>query len=394
MSKTEITKISARKGEAIIHGSTISVIKNDGSKSVWVDSDKDGKYDKEINIVKSANATAHKSDESKSSPISINNAPIDFSLISKQSLKPLEKEHYLPSEIIGPKTPKDVKVIQKRMIDDIPKAEKNYYRSHLKINGKIEKSEQGKTGDCWALAGVNALSYTKIGAQFIKNSISQNIDGNVTVKLAGAKKSYTFTPAKIKKSSGRLSKGDDDVRVIELAFEAHRKDAYKDKIIKKGHFDSSKSFKIIYPRNILSGGLNAEAIFMLTGKYPSILTNYNNRSTHNKIDYVHQPSQAGKSMTNWASLIKKDSNRYGLQVEKSLSNYLSLIQKYPDRYTAVVSFGHKQKHMRTQHSYSLKNVDKNNVTVVNPWDSAEEIKIPRKAFAENYLELDFFDMLN
>ena len=88
------------------------------------------------------------------------------------------------------------------------------------INGLIDETVmQGETGDCWLIAGVKALCRTEKGRQIIKNSIIPNKDGSVTVKFAGAGKSYTLTKEEIDagSKSDLFSKGDKDMLVIELA---------------------------------------------------------------------------------------------------------------------------------------------------------------------------------
>ena len=102
----------------------------------------------------------------------------------------------------------------------------------LEVDGIIKGPIiQGRgTGDCWLLAGLNALNSTEKGQQIIRNSIIPNEDGTVTVNFAGANKSYTLTPDEIKAHDTDLnlhdkySNGDNDVLVLELGIEKLIKD--------------------------------------------------------------------------------------------------------------------------------------------------------------------------
>ena len=97
----------------------------------------------------------------------------------------------------------------------------------LKINGKIDENViQGRdTGDCWLIAGINAINATDKGKQIIRNSIIPNQDGTVTVNFAGYGKSYTITQDEINKYDTDLnihdkySNGDNDMLVLELAMD-------------------------------------------------------------------------------------------------------------------------------------------------------------------------------
>ena len=121
------------------------------------------------------------------------------------------------------------------------------------------------------------------------------------MRLAGTGEVYTFTPEQINKAEGKLSSGDDDVRVIELALEQHRikqinaraKAAKKpaanstpknpsfsgidDEItavelaFKKHH--QKKSPKVVFGPSVkdpLNGGFASDAFSILTGKKSKI----------------------------------------------------------------------------------------------------------------------------
>lgn len=101
-------------------------------------------------------------------------------------------------------------------------------KGDININGKIESSKQGELADCYFLAQINALAGTDFGKTAIKNSITDNDDGSYTVSLKGADKSYKISKQEIlyaktltQDGYNVYSEGDDDVLLLELAFEKY-----------------------------------------------------------------------------------------------------------------------------------------------------------------------------
>lgn len=120
-------------------------------------------------------------------------------------------------------------------------------------NGMIDKiNYQGSTGDCWLLASINAIAETENGRNFIKNFISVNPDTqDVTVKLNGGKDEYVITQDELLKN-GKLSKGDYDLRAVEIAFKRH--------------------YSEMTPPKTIDGGRSIEAFEVLTGEEPLMVT--------------------------------------------------------------------------------------------------------------------------
>ncbi|MDR1167810.1 MAG: hypothetical protein LBK53_02830 [Heliobacteriaceae bacterium] len=94
-----------------------------------------------------------------------------------------------------------------------------------KANGKVDKiTYQGGTDDCWMLAGINSLAGTSHGQELLSKCLEvDEATGDITVKLKGGEKIYTFTQEELQ-GAGHLSKGDYDVRAIELAVEKYFKE--------------------------------------------------------------------------------------------------------------------------------------------------------------------------
>ena len=95
----------------------------------------------------------------------------------------------------------------------------------INTDGCIDTFKQGNTGDCYLLAGIESLSNTEEGKQIIKESIKRPFWGGVSVTLKGVNKTYYFSAQELLEAK-QLSKGDDDVLAIELAFKKYREEKF------------------------------------------------------------------------------------------------------------------------------------------------------------------------
>lgn len=273
-------------------------------------------------------------------------------------------------------------------------------KPNVQINGKIEDFKQGKTGDCWLLSGLKSLADTKEGARAIKDSIFQDTDGNVHVTLQGVNETYAFSPKEIVDAKERLSTGDDDARVIELAVEAHRKQLL-DRGIKREdhieHFNRELGSRVGNGSNEspLKSGFSSEIFFLLTGK--------------DNFDYfIQAPIQKEETL---AYRIKKflfrspqkpptleKENNISMSndnIRTDLNSYLTLMQKNSGKYACSVGFqedhgisGHA---IVDRHSYTVESIDNNYVTIVDPHNSSKKINITRNDFISNYRHIILFN---
>lgn len=231
------------------------------------------------------------------------------------------------------------------------------------IDGVIDDTKQKKIGDCWVLSGVNSMRETEIGAKILKNSITQNKDGSVTVELKGVGKEYTFsagevTLAEYQTPDMKYAQGDTDMNLIEMAIGKYREEKLESGDYSRGDRDLTKTVGTNATRkDPLNGGQLDEAIYYLTGIKSDFYTDEKN--------------------------IKKS-------IEKIASN--------PDKeYATQVSFLEEEKgvmggEILTNHAYSVVGADKKNVYVVNPWDSSKVIKYPRDKFETNIKRLSQADL--
>ncbi len=173
-----------------------------------------------------------------------------------------------------------------------------------KIDGNFDTSYQEGCGDCYLLAGLNALRESSEGQTLLRQiiDIQQDENGNnlYTIKFPGTqivrqnllevgiaesdipiKSSYTFTEAelyeKAKLAGSNYSLGDKDVLLLEAAYEQYRKDA-QSCLENQGLLVNSS---MLYARgvenkedgDVLDGGWQTDAIFLMTGKSAETVSN-------------------------------------------------------------------------------------------------------------------------
>lgn len=240
------------------------------------------------------------------------------------------------------------------------------FESEIFVDGKIDRNFQRNEGDCWVLFAVNALANTTKGAECIKESIKEKENGNIAVTLKGAKKTFEFTPEEIKAAKKRLSAGDDDVVLVEMAIETHRKELLESKTGTMDVDSVENNIGLGTKKHPLKGGLVNEAFFLLTGKQSLVYTSPDGQTAPDKSIYID------------ASGVEKN---------------LDIMMNNPDKYASGAIFKDTKKgNLVNNHFYSIKRVEKDSIVLVNPWDSGEEFAMPRKEFMTKVDEMAFCDM--
>ena len=224
-------------------------------------------------------------------------------------------------------------------------------------DGKISATKQGSVGDCWVLSGVNALASTQKGAQLIKDSITQNPDGSVTVTLKGVNKSYTYTPDEIgakdyPTENLQFSSGDIDMSLIEMAITDYRME-----LLKNNSSPKYASLSLASSQQPIKGGYQFEALKYLTGKLAQV---------------VFKPEDLMSSLEN----IKNNNNKYAVTLGFKAND-------------ESIGTG---KDVVSDHSYSLSRVTEDMVYVINPWDSTKEIACPKDKFIQNCRTMSLVDL--
>lgn len=219
-------------------------------------------------------------------------------------------------------------------------------------NGKIDETfSQGRIGDCWLLASIEGIRNSELREELEKNIIKNN-DGSWTIKFAGANLNYNISEEEVQeaKRKGYYSNGEDDVLLLELAFEKHRKEYGK---LSQELFDE---FKNTTQDNVLNGGDFFEFSLLMFGS---------------------------------------DDYKTGYEF-KNFNKVFELKEKNPDKYCVYMSFGNTDKSelvlkdvegnditlASESHAWSIESVDNNTVTIINPHDTSKKYTFNRNKLSK------------
>lgn len=236
----------------------------------------------------------------------------------------------------------------------------------VKGNGKIENTKQQKTGDCYLLSAVNALSYTDEGKKAIKDALEWKDNGDVTVHFKGGAGNYTVTHEEINKilkeqnengpNTYKYSSGDVDMIALEKGFEKLFDDVSKGKFqfTESGYSQTEdlRKDKAEWGR-VLDGGNEHQVMALLTGKKSEIIGL--NDNTKNILDNYNGKNVA---LTFSWNCTQQDE----ISIKDINGEEVSLIG---------------------EHAYAIKDATSDTITVINPWDSSKEIKMSRETFDNN-----------
>lgn len=213
-----------------------------------------------------------------------------------------------------------------------------------KINGKIDHNfEQGGVGDCWFLAAIKGISRNPKGLKILNDSIKINKNGTVTVHLKGVDKTYTISQKEIDNAK-ELSSGDGDVRALEIAVNRYFRDDYKTKYGNTASFDENYEH-VAY--DILIGQRQSRQFY--------------DKITNEVIDKFNDKEQV--------YCVSAHGDKKNIEV-KSTSNTEGILTK--------------------DHAYTVAHVDSKYVYIINPWDTATELKVDRKTFQNFFTQIESF----
>jgi hypothetical protein len=242
-------------------------------------------------------------------------------------------------------------------------------KQHLEtqgLNSEVDDSSQGQIGDCWLLSGINSFSYSEIGREIIKNAINETENG-YTVELQGLGENVEISTSELKKAieSGEYSSGDPDMILFELAFEKANFPHTSDR-------NAWQDFSG-YSHMTIDGGRFKDVTIAILGRQTNLAVNDRYCEDCENIGSVLDKFEKSDSI---AAVVSFSPTSYGEGV------YITDING--EEYIATDNGG--------SHAWSLKSVDKNNATIVNPWDSSEEIVIPRNELIKNADHIEYIDL--
>ena len=302
------------------------------------------------------------------------------------------------------------------------------YRHNLEEeNGLIDKFAQGKRGDCYLLASIEAIKTTKDGQEILKKNVQENPDGSYTIPLPGAVVArnhyieigeedkcaitgrYTITKAAIEKAKEQSGKayafGDINVILFELAMEAFRAEvAQTNKALgQKSRNYIAGQIGPMSESDTLSGGQMYDAIFMLTGQKSDIYDGGRNKKetcklyTPGEYGYVgEKPKMLSKGNVGKSSDLVEVN-----QVYNKDSDLQKLLDKYAgkeDQYCITVGFvvAKNGPDGTTKagggHALTVTKITEQYVEVVNPWNTARKERIPRGDFEKMATALTVTEM--
>ncbi|MBE7707505.1 MAG: hypothetical protein E7Z88_02235 [Cyanobacteria bacterium SIG27] len=242
-------------------------------------------------------------------------------------------------------------------------------------DGEIGNSKQGATGDCWLLAGVNALSYTQEGKKMISDALEYK-KGYTVVHTACGDYVVSDEEVRLTKADRQYSDGDDDMIIFELAVEkiiddvangrvsidAEASDLLKNAV--KGEQGTTTG------KSSTEGGNSGGLIYILTGKMAKRYTKSEDISA--QLDTFSKNGNKNFTMTcGFKANIDESGKKSSYVVKDAHGNDVELI---------------------TSHAFSVKNVDDKYVTIVNPWDSSKDIVLDRETFMEYCSDVESCDL--
>lgn len=352
---------------------TLNEFKTSESESIFFDSNTDRNYniDDFSNILKLAN------NDEFSSIYDENSEELKKELLSIYDVNDDKLIDELDIQTIGISISSEAKINE--IIDSFTE-NKNNKEDIIDINEKIDDSKQGKRGDCWLLSGLNSLSYSKNGQKIIEDAISVNEDGSYNVEFKGLNLNINITPEEIEKArkEGSYSAGDDDVLLMELAFEKALQ------LVEDGEVDAP-DWLIEQAKNgetPIDGGDLEAVIFMLTGEETEYQYNCYHPDCDGSISARIQrllPGLAGlfnNSMESVFDKIEENPEGYCAQISfhgpKGTADDEPITIKDVNGNDVVLTYGDGG------HAWSIKSVDGDNVVIVNPWDSSVEITVSKE----------------
>ena len=249
------------------------------------------------------------------------------------------------------------------------------------LNGQIDPSQQGDAGDCWLLSGLNSFSYSKKGREIIDDAITIKENG-ASVNFRGLKKQVEITNDEMNaaRKSGLYSDGDDDVLLMELATEKVM-DMIQDGDISSPLFlqESASDSNL----SIRSGNFR-DIVYLLTGDKAEYTQNTSKKENNNgyerRLNELRPTIKQENKLDSIYNTFEKDSDSISATIsfsdETNFNSNNPVKIKDIERNDVILTNGTEC------HSWSIKSVDGDNVTIVNPWDSSFDVTVSRNELSK------------
>lgn len=283
-------------------------------------------------------------------------------------------------------------------------------------DGVFNSSAQGRRGDCYLLAEINAIRNTKAGQAVLKNNIKYNSDKSITVTLPGAVKirqqyakegkkcevtgTYRITQDALKKAAGlagqSYSKGDLDVIALEIAVENFRAEMVKTNKLngnqnQGGLTAESAVSHVSNGSDYLYGGQTYDAGFLLTGNksavYHSNTQKYDNVTPYKtgQYGYITRAEMMSETTSTENTKSVSEVSRY-TQKEGELNKMLDQYSGHENDYALTFSVRVAEDgpdgftKAGNGHALTVVKITQDTVYVANPWFPDKIEPIPRDKF--------------
>lgn len=241
--------------------------------------------------------------------------------------------------------------------------------TNFDINGMIEAFAQGQIGDCWLLSSLQALSNSEEGRKMLQDAVKVNEDGTYTVKFDGVDWEQTFTDADLRtaRNSGVYSSGDDDALLMEVAVQRFLEQARNGQVKLSDTTSQVIDSTVSIGDNPLDGGTSVAVLaHLLTGSTNSDSA-YNSVEANELLNKLQNNDNAVATLS-----FRPDDN--------GILNTLN---------AGSVTTG---ANADSGHLWSVKSVNGDKVTLINPWNSSQEIVTTRSELANHKIELTYQDL--
>lgn len=231
--------------------------------------------------------------------------------------------------------------------------------TNFDINGMIEAFAQGQTGDCWFLSSLESLSNSEEGRKLLQDAVQINDDGTYTVKFNGVDWAINITDADLRaaRNSGQYSSGDDDVLLMEVAAQNFLTQARNGQVALSENQNIILGSTINEGDNPLTSGNQRAALQLFTNAAPTDISN--------NVDGLLDD-------------IQKNGNTFAAVSFYAGNTTLNTLN------TGAVTTGADA---YSGHAWSIKSVNGNQVTLINPWNSEQEIVTTRDELKRNNAEV-------